>query len=104
MYALVEIKGKQYKLEKGSVLQVDKLEGDAGSDVEFDSVLMTSDEAGVNVGAPYVKNAKVTATIEDHTKGDKVTIIKYKRRKGYRRKQGHRQQYSVIKVKDIVGA
>jgi large subunit ribosomal protein L21 len=102
MYALVEIKGKQYKLEKGSVLKVDKLEGDAGFDVEFDSVLMTSDEAGVNVGAPYVKNAKVTATIEDHTKGDKIFIIKYKRRKGYRRKQGHRQQYSVITVKDIV--
>ncbi len=104
MYALVEIKGKQYKAEKGSVLHVDKLEGEAGSEVEFDSVLLTSAEGGVTVGAPYVKDAKITATIEDHTKGDKVLVMKYKRRKGYRRKQGHRQQYSVIRVKDITGA
>ena len=103
MYALVEIKGKQYKAEKGAVLNVDKLEGETGTEIEFDSVLLTSTDGGVNVGAPYVKDAKVTATIEDHTKGDKVVVMKYKRRKGYRRKQGHRQQYSVIRVKDILG-
>ncbi len=104
MYALVEIKGKQYKAEKGSVLHVDKLEGDTGSNVEFDTVLLTSSEGDVTVGAPYVKNVKVTATIEDHGKDAKVVVTKYKRRKGYRRKQGHRQQYSVIRVNEITGA
>ena len=103
MYALVEIKGKQYKAEKGSLLQVDKLEGETGSAVEFDTVLLTSNEGSVSVGDPYVKDAKVSAVIEDHEKGDKVVVIKYKRRKGYRRKQGHRQQYSLIRVNEIVG-
>ena len=83
MYALVEIKGKQYKAEKGSVLHVDKLDGEAGSEIEFDTVLLTSNESDVTVGAPYVKDARVTATIEDHTKGDKIVVTKYKRRKGY---------------------
>jgi large subunit ribosomal protein L21 len=103
MYALVEIKGKQYKAEKGSKLTVDLLDQEKGSKVEFDSVLLTSDKE-VKVGTPYVKDAKVSATVEDHFKDKKVTVLKFKRRKSYRRKQGHRQQYTVIKVNDIKGA
>jgi large subunit ribosomal protein L21 len=104
MYALVEIQGKQYKAEEGSLLTVDKLEGDAGRNIEFDTVLMTSGEQGVQVGTPYVSGAKVTATLEDQIKGDKLYVRKYKRRKGYRRKMGHRQQYSVLKVTGVSGA
>jgi large subunit ribosomal protein L21 len=103
MYALVEIQGKQYKAEEGSLLTVDKLEGEAGRNIEFDTVLMTSGEQGVQVGTPYVSGAKVTATLEDQIKGDKLYVRKYKRRKGYRRKMGHRQQYSVLKVTGVSG-
>ena len=104
MYALVEIQGKQYKAEEGSLLTVDKLEGESGQNIEFDTVLMTSGEQGVQVGTPYVSGAKVTATLEDQIKGDKLYVRKYKRRKGYRRKMGHRQQYSVLKVTGVSGA
>jgi len=103
MYALVEIKGKQYKAEKGTKLKVDLMDQEKGSKVEFDSVLLTSDKE-VKVGTPYVKDAKVTATVEDHFKDKKVLVFKFKRRKGYRRKQGHRQQYTLLKVNDIKGA
>ena len=104
MYALVEIKGKQYKAEKGSLLKVDKLDQEEGSSVEFDTVLLTKDGEAVKVGSPYVKGAKVTATVGDTRKDKKVTVIKFKRRKGYRRKNGHRQQYTFLKVEGITGA
>jgi len=104
MYALVEIKGKQYKAVEGAVLTVDKLENEAGESLEFDTVLLTSDEGKVQVGTPYVKGVKVQATVEEHEKGAKIFIYKFKRRKGYRRKQGHRQQYSRLKVTGITGA
>lgn len=103
MYALVEIKGKQYKAEKGTVLKVDLLSEEAGSKVEFDSVLLTSDKE-VKIGTPYVENAKVTATVDEHKKDKKILVMKYKRRKGYRRKQGHRQRFTLITVNDIKGA
>ena len=103
MYALVEIKGKQYKAEKGSVLTVDLLDAEKGSNVEFDKVMLISDKE-VKIGAPYIEEAKVTATVEDHKKDKKVLVFKFKRRKGYRKKQGHRQQYTSIKIKDIKGA
>lgn len=104
MYALVEIQGKQYKAQEGSLLTVDRLEGEAGRDLEFDTVLMTSDDQKVQVGTPYVSGAKVTATLEDQIKGEKLHVRKYKRRKGYRRKLGHRQRYSVLKVTGVTGA
>ncbi len=104
MYALVEIKGKQYKAEKGAVLKVDKLNEEIGASVEFDSVVLTSDGDKVSVGQPYVKGAKVKAVVEDLKKDKKVLVVKFKRRKGYERKKGHRQQYSFIKISDIVGA
>jgi large subunit ribosomal protein L21 len=104
MYALVEIKGKQYKAEKGSLLRIDRLTEVKGESVDFDSVLMVRDEGKVAVGTPYVDGAKVTATVEEHIRDQKVTVRKFKRRKNYRRKLGHRQQYTLVRVEDIVGA
>jgi large subunit ribosomal protein L21 len=103
MYALVEFKGKQYKAEKGALLKVDRIDAEKGAAVDIDRVLLVSGES-VSVGAPYVKGAKVTAVVEDHGKGDKIIVFKYMPKKDYRRKQGHRQQYSLIRVQDIVGA
>jgi large subunit ribosomal protein L21 len=102
MYALFEIKGKQYKAEKGSILKIDRLETEKENTVEFDSVLMISDDQDVKVGAPYVSGAKVTATVEDHKKDKKVIVFKYRRRKHYRKKYGHRQPFTVIKIADIL--
>jgi len=102
MYALIEFKGKQYKAEKGASLEVDKIDAEPGSEVNIDSVLLVSGDA-VSVGTPYVKGAKVRAVVEAHEKADKIIVYKYKPKKDYRRKRGHRQQYSVIKIQDIVG-
>ena len=104
MYALIDIKGKQYKAEKGAKLKVDHLEQAKGESIEFESVLMTSNDGTVKVGTPYVEGAKVTATVEDEGRDKKVIVFKYKKRKGYRKTQGHRQGYSVLKVDEIVGA
>lgn len=103
MYALVEILGKQYKAEKDAILKIDKVDAENGSVLEFDSVLLLNNDGKVKVGTPYVKGVKISTTVEDHRKDKKVTIIKFKRRKGYRRKQGHRQNYTYVKVNEIVG-
>jgi len=103
MYALVEFKGKQYRVEKGALLQVDKLDAEPGSTVDIDSVLLISGDS-VTVGAPYVAGAKVQAVVEGHKKAKKIIVLKYKPKKDYRRKLGHRQQYSMIKIQDIIGA
>ncbi|MDR0644627.1 MAG: 50S ribosomal protein L21 [Treponema sp.] len=100
MYALVEIKGKQYKAEKDTLLKVDLLDVEPGSTLNIDSVLLLSGDT-MSVGAPYVAGAYVTATVESHEKDKKIIVFKYKPKKDYRRKQGHRQRYSVIKIKDI---
>ena len=105
MYALVEFKGRQYKAEKGALLKVDKIDAEPGSKLDIDSVLLLSrGEADVVVGSPYVPGAKVSAVVESHDKDKKIIVFKYKPKKDYRRKQGHRQQYSVIKIEDIIGA
>jgi len=101
MYAIVEIKGKQYKATEGGVLKVDLIDAQPGSSVEFESVLVLKDDKKVSFGGPYVKGAKVNAVVENEAKGDKVVIYKYKRTKDYRKKTGHRQRYSVIKVTSI---
>jgi len=103
MYALVEFKGKQYKAEKGALIKVDKVDAAIGAAVDIDSVLLVSGDA-VSVGAPYVKGVKVTATVENHGKGDKIIVFKYMPKKDYRRKRGHRQEFSLIRIQDIVGA
>jgi large subunit ribosomal protein L21 len=100
MYALVEFMGKQYKAEKGSLIKVDKIDADPGSAVSIDTVLLVSGDS-VSVGSPYVAGAKVSAVVESHGKDDKIVVFKYKPKKDYRRKQGHRQEYSIIKIGDI---
>ena len=102
MYALMEFKGKQYKAEKGALLQVDRIEAEPGTAVDIDSVLLVSGD-NITVGAPYVEGVKVKAVVEAHQKAKKIIVFKHKAKKDYRRKQGHRQQYSVIKIQDIIG-
>jgi large subunit ribosomal protein L21 len=107
MYALMEFKGKQYKAEKGALLKVDKVDAEPGSSLNIDRVLLVSNPEGdtpaVSVGAPYVGGVTVSATVESHGKDPKIIVFKYKPKKDYRRKQGHRQQYSIIKIGDIAG-
>ena len=103
MYALVEIKGKQYKVEKGSTVKVNRLASSQGDSVEFETVLMVKDGEDVKIGTPFIEGVKVTATVEEHGKDKKVVIFKMKKRKNYRRKQGFRNRYSMIKIEDIVG-
>jgi len=105
MYALVEFKGKQYKAVKDARIKVDKIEVKTGDKVELDKVLLVSSDGKVKVGSPYVKGAKVNTVVDEElVKDKKIRVFKYKRRKGYRRTMGHRQQYTLLKVKDIVGA
>ena len=101
MYALVEIKGKQYKAEEGAVLKVSKIDAEAGKTVEFESVLVVRSDDKISFGGPFVKGAKVTAELVSHGKEDKITVFKYKRHKDYRRKQGHRQEFTMLRVKSI---
>jgi large subunit ribosomal protein L21 len=104
MYALVEIKGKQYKAEKGALLKVDRFDSNTGEILTLESVLLVSNEDKTEIGHPFVQGAKITAVVEDHTRGSKVVIYKYKKRKNYRRRTGHRQQYTLLRVQEIVGA
>ena len=104
MYAMVEIKGKQYRAEKGRKLKVDRLKENEGDSLEFDNVMLIGGTENVKVGNPYVDGVKVKATVEEHGKGKKVIVFKYKKRKNYKRKLGHRQAYSFIRVDDIIGA
>ncbi|MCB9203069.1 MAG: 50S ribosomal protein L21 [Flavobacteriales bacterium] len=97
MFAIVEIAGLQYKVEKDQKLFVNRLQGDAGDSLNFDKVLLKSD-GKVTLGAPTIEGASVEAKILDHVKGDKVIVFKKKRRKGYRVKNGHRQQYTQIQI------
>ena len=101
MYAIVTIAGQQFKVQKDQSLFVHRLEGNEGDAIELGEVLLVDDEGAVTVGNPTVKNASVSATIVEHAKGDKVIIFKKKRRKGYQKRNGHRQQFTKIMVDDI---
>jgi large subunit ribosomal protein L21 len=101
MYAVIATGGKQYRVEKGSVLRVELLTAEPGATVNFDQVLLVGTGPDVKVGAPLVSGASVAATIERHGKGDKVSIVKFRRRKHYLRMKGHRQPFTEIKVTDI---
>lgn len=103
MYALVEIKGRQFKAQKGALLKIDRIEQVKGENVDFEQVLLLKDDQKVTVGTPYVKGAAVKTTVEEHVRDKKITVFKFKRRKNYRRKQGHRQQFTLIRVDEIVG-
>jgi large subunit ribosomal protein L21 len=102
MYAIVDIAGQQFKVQKDQTLYVHRLQGNEGDAVEFANVLLLANENDVQVGAPAISGAKVQATIVSHLKGDKVIVFKKKRRKGYRVRNGHRQYLSKIKVTDIL--
>ena len=101
MYAVIKTGGKQYKVHEEQILKVEKLEGTEGSQIEFDDVLMYSDGETITLGSPNVENASVKAHILDQGKGKKTIVFKYKRRKGYRRTKGHRQDYTEIKIESI---
>lgn len=101
MYAIVNTGGKQYKVCEGDVLRVEKIPGEVGSAVSFDQVLMLSDGERVRVGQPILENVTVNGRVVDQGKAKKIIVFKYKKRKRYRRKQGHRQQYTEIKIDSI---
>ncbi len=101
MYAIVDIAGQQFKVEKDKQVYVHRLEGNEGDKVEFDQVMLVEDGDNVTVGKPVLDGAKVSATIVSHLKGDKVIVFKKKRRKGYQVENGHRQQLSKLKIEEI---
>jgi len=101
MYAIVNIAGQQFKVAKDQQLFVHRLQGDEGASIEFDNVLLAEDGGKFSIGAPTVKGAKVSAKILSHLKGDKVIVFKKKRRKGYKKKNGHRQQFTKIQITGI---
>lgn len=104
MYAVIATGGKQYRVSEGSVLRIEKLEAEAGADVEFGQVLLVGQGEQVKVGTPFLDGGKVVATVQGHGKGDKVRIVKFRRRKHYLRQGNHRQPYTEVKVTSIVGA
>ncbi len=101
MYAIVEIAGQQFKVQKDQKIFVHRLDAKEGKKVDFDKVLLVDNGGDVKLGAPAIEGAKVTAKVEEHVKGDKVIVFKKKRRKGYRVKNGHRQSFTAITIKEI---
>lgn len=101
MFAVIKTGGKQYKVRKDDVLVIEKIDAEAGASVDFNDVLMIGDSEKATIGAPLVGGAVVKADVVEQTRGDKVVIFKKRRRKNHRRKNGHRQHLSVIKVTDI---
>ena len=103
MYAIIETGGKQYKVQNGDQLRVEKLEAEAGSTVVFDKVLAAGEGSDIKVGTPYLEGLTVEGTVVESGKGDKVIIFKYKAKKDYRKKQGHRQPYTLVEITAIGG-
>ncbi|WP_028303705.1 50S ribosomal protein L21 [Oceanospirillum maris] len=103
MYAVIKTGGKQYRVKEGEVLKIEKLELETGSAVDFDQVLLIANGEDVKVGAPVVEGAKVSAEVVSHGRGDKVTIIKFRRRKHSMKRQGHRQWFTEVKITGITG-
>ena len=101
MYAIIATGGKQYKVAEGDIVRVEKLGASAGETVTFDKVLMISEDGNVKVGDPYLKGATVSAEVAGEGRGKKVVIFKYKPKKGYSKKQGHRQSYTEVKIEKI---
>ena len=101
MFAVIQTGGKQYRVVPGDIVKVEKLSGKIGDPVIFDKVLLTSDGNDVILGTPYLEDSSVTGHITRHGKDRKIIIFKYKRRKGYRRRHGHRQSFTLIKIEGI---
>lgn len=103
MYAVIKTGGKQYVVNEGDTIQVEKLTGEVGSTIDLGEVLAVGEGESVKVGTPVVEGATVTAEILEHDRGKKIIVFKKKRRKGYSRKQGHRQDYTSLKISQIKG-
>ena len=101
MYAVVKTGGKQYRVQEGDILRVEKLAGDVGAEIAFEDVLLFSDGENLQVGTPNLDNVAVTGHIVEQGKAAKIIVFKYKRRKRYRRKQGHRQTFTAVKIDSI---
>lgn len=101
MYAIIETAGKQFRAEPGRTLRIPRMAAEPGSTVVFDSVLLASDGSTVRAGAPKVAGASVTAQVVRHGRDKKIVVFKFKRRKNYARKQGHRQGYTEVRIRDI---
>ena len=101
MYAIVEIAGQQFKVQKEQKIYVHRLADEEGTNVEFDKVLLVENEGDVKVGSPVIEGAKVSAKVLEHLKGEKVIVFKKKRRKGYKKKNGHRQRLTQIQIENI---
>ena len=101
MYAVIETGGKQYKVQEGDILFIEKLPEEMGESIRFDKVLAVSKDDGMTIGAPYVSGAAVTASFIKNGKAKKIMIFKYKSKKGYRKSQGHRQPYTKVQIEKI---
>ena len=101
MYAVIETGGKQYRVSEGDILELEKLPAEEGEKVEFNQVLMVKDENGTQVGTPYLEEGKVTGQVLRQGKGKKITVFKYKPKKNIRRKKGHRQPFSQVRIESI---
>ena len=102
MYAIVEIAGQQFKVEKDNKIFVHRLEGEEGAVVEFDKVLLVDNDGAVTVGSPVVEGAKVVCEVVSHVRGEKVIVFHKKKRKGYRKRNGHRQDFTELTIKEIL--
>src|SRR5687767_11292109 len=103
MYAVIKTGGKQYRVEPGQTVRVEKLDGDKGTKLEISDVLLVADGENVRIGTPTVDGVKVAAEIVGQEKGEKLVVFKFRRRKAYRRRSGHRQQYTALKITGING-
>ena len=103
MFAVVKTGGKQYKVKEGDVIKIEKLEGKIGDPIELGEILLIEDAPDIRIGQPLVPNAKVICSILNHGKNKKILVFKAKRRKGYQKKQGHRQMYTSLKIDKIIG-
>jgi large subunit ribosomal protein L21 len=103
MYAVIETGGKQYRVQPGETVVVETLPGESGDAVAFDRVLLISDDESVAVGRPVIDGARVTGQIVEQGLGEKLTVYKFKRRKNYRKRNGHRQPYTAVKIESVVG-
>jgi large subunit ribosomal protein L21 len=104
MYAVIKTGGKQYRVALGAELKVESLVAEAGATVSFDEVLMVGEGEAIQLGAPLVAGASVKAEVIKHGRGDKIRIIKHRRRKHYHKEQGHRQNFTAVKITEIIGA
>ena len=101
MYALIKTGGKQYRVNPGDEVKFEKLQGNIGDPITFDQVLLTSDGEDVKIGKPFLENSKVIGRITRQGKNRKILVFKYKRRKGYRKKLGHRQRFTLVRIENI---